>query len=572
MDRLSTHHIIKPNDGNGKQLTELPPIKLKYEVDSYYGNSQLKIGAGGYSSIYEFSFPNRPDKKYAIKITELDESMIDLSIILEIAILRNYQHQNIIEIIDVVMNAYGSNNLRGIGIIMPLAIGSLFDIMKENLSIQEKDKISYNICCGLSFLHYHDIIHRDIKPHNILIFENNGEKIAKITDMGVSAPLGCVMIDPEDIGFTLLYTPPEVLLGNTYDISADVWSLGCVLYELYTNKVLFMNMNPDPTVSNQILIQFAILGTPDNSIWDGFENLPKYNKSFPQYKTKQLELFLAIPDIMKDLILSCLTYDPNKRPSVFEIISNSYFDSVRISGLEFNTRSCVSTLDEKDIIINNNLQNNFITKNLPILLDWLFSLFIEFKSNIRTIHLALKIIDMYLEKSSILGKNFQLLGMCAVYISTNICDSLRSVLPIEYIIMIDSIYNTEQFEFMIMDILKILEFNLIVSLPYDYLIYESIMNNIDTTSFQHLINISVQILISISQIRYNHSANYLNKLSFYATQRYIDSNAYIPSEYIQSIKQLTNKLRTNEGINNIFRKYAGISYDEFIYTLNENII
>lgn len=98
--------------------------------------------------------------------------------------------------------------------------------------------IMLQICLGLRHCHEQYIIHRDLKPQNILVqFKSYGLTI-KIADFG----LAIEQIIPKKLSFnvvSLWYRAPEIILQKDYNDKIDVWSLGCIFYELVTNKVLF---------------------------------------------------------------------------------------------------------------------------------------------------------------------------------------------------------------------------------------------------------------------------------------------------------------------------------------------
>ena len=88
---------------------------------------------------------------------------------------------------------------------------------------------------GLEYIHSHSIVHRDIKPQNLYLTENGGVKIG---DLGISIDFSSPTVPTDCVG-TFQYMAPEVVRGENADFSADIWSLGCVLYELMWRRPLF---------------------------------------------------------------------------------------------------------------------------------------------------------------------------------------------------------------------------------------------------------------------------------------------------------------------------------------------
>ncbi|OWZ13565.1 NEK protein kinase [Phytophthora megakarya] len=100
-----------------------------------------------------------------------------------------------------------------------------------NLSESAIMRIFIQIVLALQYLHEHRILHRDLKPKNILL---DGDDIVKLTDFGVSKMLQSTFDCAKTVTGTPHYMAPELLEGSAYDYKSDVWSLGCVLYELAT--------------------------------------------------------------------------------------------------------------------------------------------------------------------------------------------------------------------------------------------------------------------------------------------------------------------------------------------------
>ena len=132
---------------------------------------------------------------------------------------------------------------------------------------------------GLQYCHSRNILHRDLKPQNLLI--NDTTKELKITDFGLARGVGLHPIPSysSDV-VTLWYRSPELLLGaNFYTNSVDVWSAGCIFAELSNTGCPLL---PGSDVDSQLKITFRLLlGVglwPTEDSWPGISKLPQYYK------------------------------------------------------------------------------------------------------------------------------------------------------------------------------------------------------------------------------------------------------------------------------------------------------
>jgi serine/threonine protein kinase len=153
------------------------------------------------------------------------------------------------------------------------------------------------------------------------------KKISFLVDLGSSTALKCanILLLTHEV-ITLWYRPPEILLGGNYNYSVDIWSMGCTIYEMLTGEVLFKGRSKE----KQFIEIFKILGTPNEINWPEFKNLSKYKSLPPHYQPKLGILAESSPDLKwLNFILSCLTYNPDDRPSTFNLLTKSLFDSIR---------------------------------------------------------------------------------------------------------------------------------------------------------------------------------------------------------------------------------------------------
>ena len=120
--------------------------------------------------------------------------------------------------------------------------GNLSNAIKQVLTAEQKEDIATQLLEGIDFLHKHKVVHRDLKPGNILIVKHGGKVIPLITDFGLSKAAGVVdgSVFSNSFGAgTPRYSSPEQLQGNPLRLNTDLWSYGAILYELFTGTQLF---------------------------------------------------------------------------------------------------------------------------------------------------------------------------------------------------------------------------------------------------------------------------------------------------------------------------------------------
>jgi len=132
----------------------------------------------------------------------------------------------------------------------------------------------YQLFKGTAFCHANHVLHRDLKPQNLLI---NEEGELKLADFGLARFNGIPVARLSSQVVTLWYRPPEVLLGShKYSSSVDLWSIGCIFAEMVGGSPLFKGSN-DEDQTKEI---FRTLGTPKEDDWPGFKELSGYKKNF----------------------------------------------------------------------------------------------------------------------------------------------------------------------------------------------------------------------------------------------------------------------------------------------------
>ncbi|OCB88282.1 Pkinase-domain-containing protein [Sanghuangporus baumii] len=182
-------------------------------------------------------------------------------------------------------------------------------------------KFTHQLTSGLLYCHAHRILHRDLKPQNLLIDKDNNLKLA---DFGLARAFGIPLRTYTHEVVTLWYRAPEVLLGSRhYSTAIDMWSVGCIFAEMVLRgSPLF----PGDSEIDQIFKIFKLLGTPNEETWPGVSQLPDYKSSFPQWQPQSLSQHLPHLDPTGvDFLHSTLIYDTARRISAKRALKHAYF-------------------------------------------------------------------------------------------------------------------------------------------------------------------------------------------------------------------------------------------------------
>lgn len=186
----------------------------------------------------------------------------------------------------------------------------------------------YQILCGLKYIHSADVIHRDLKPGNILVSLHG---VLKICDFGLARGINSTIVNKVPSAITNYvatrwYRAPELMLSRkTYDQSIDLWAIGCILGELYGRKPMFLGQNQ----MHQITEILQVLGSPSQKLilrnnW----NLTLLTKQ--RYKPIDLHrLYPIASHTAIDLLENLIVWDPRQRLTVNEALDHEFFKSIR---------------------------------------------------------------------------------------------------------------------------------------------------------------------------------------------------------------------------------------------------
>jgi serine/threonine protein kinase len=193
----------------------------------------------------------------------------------------------------------------------------------NGLSNKISKEFCFQLLIGIKYCHKKGIMHRDLKPQNLLI--ENGSKL-KIADFGLSRNFSIPIGKFTHEVVTLWYRSPEILLGaKCYSTPIDLWSIGCILVEMLSGRPCFCGESE----LEQLLGIFRILGTPDTKNWPCINEFRDWH-DFPKWIPEKLECIF--PNLEIDaitLLKSLLRLDPMKRVTANKAIESPFFDEIR---------------------------------------------------------------------------------------------------------------------------------------------------------------------------------------------------------------------------------------------------
>ncbi|KAG1824656.1 kinase-like domain-containing protein [Suillus subaureus] len=281
-----------------------------------------KVGEGTYGVVYKARDVTTNQIVALKKIRlEAEDEGVPSTAIREISLLKELKDDNIVRLLDIV---HAEQKLYLVFEFLDVDLKRYMENANTSgtpIPIGIVKRFTHQLNAGLLYCHSHRILHRDLKPQNLLIDKKNNLKLA---DFGLARAFGIPMRTYTHEVVTLWYRAPEVLLGSRhYSTAIDMWSVGCIFAEMVMRgSPLF----PGDSEIDQIFKIFRILGTPSEETWPGVTQLPDYKDTFPRWSKQELKS--VVPNLDEqglDLLAHTLTYDTAKRISAKRALNHPYF-------------------------------------------------------------------------------------------------------------------------------------------------------------------------------------------------------------------------------------------------------
>ncbi|MCO8273191.1 serine/threonine protein kinase [Actinoplanes sp. TRM 88003] len=251
---------------------------------------QRPLGQGATGTVWE-ALDRATGKSVAVKLLHeslLQQPRLVTRFVQERTILRMLRHRNVVRVHD--LFSVGET----IGLVMDLVSGgSLRDLLRTEPTVApgEAARLTAQVAAALAEAHDLGVVHRDLKPDNILLATVDGRLDTRLTDFGVARILNTPsMTTPSAVVGTPHYMSPEAFHGATASPATDVYALGVLLYELVSGR--------PPYVSDSI---------PDL--------MRQHLEGNPVRRT-------GLPDPVWDVITACMAHKPRRRPTAAELVAD----------------------------------------------------------------------------------------------------------------------------------------------------------------------------------------------------------------------------------------------------------
>ena len=279
------------------------------------------VGEGTYGVVYKAKDRQSGDFVALKRIRlEVEDEGIPSTTLREISVLRQLKHPNIVELSDVIQS---EGRLYLVFEFVDKDLKKYMDSLGDaQMAPNVIKNFTWQLIKALEFCHVRGVMHRDLKPQNVLV---SREGRLKLADFGLARAFVPPIRPFTHEVVTLWYRPPEILLGcKTYALPVDMWAIGAMMYEMVCKRPMF----PGDSEVDELFKIFRVVGTPNEDVWPGVTSLQDWNEAFPVWPAlniAKLPMLATADHAAIDMIEGFLPLDPKKRLSAGEALKHEYF-------------------------------------------------------------------------------------------------------------------------------------------------------------------------------------------------------------------------------------------------------